>query len=176
MLRMTEEEYFEYLKRTGLPDVIGLTKQHNLAGDAEKGQGHKKRESKYRNKRVYVYDDGMVSTEPLGGHGELIEEFDSVKEYQRCRELRMLEKAGKISNLNTQAVLVIQEKFQSQDGKKYRTITYRADFMYIENGVQVVEDVKGYDSKRKKYLTTQVFDLKWKLLIAKYPDYKFQIY
>lgn len=65
--------------------------------------------------------------------------FDSVKEYQRWGELRILERAGRISNLRRQ---VKYELIPKQEGE--RACNYVADFVYTENGKTVVEDVKGF--------------------------------
>lgn len=59
--------------------------------------------------------------------------FASQKEARRYRELRLLECAGKISDLE------LQVKYALVD-----VIKYVADFRYKENGETVVEDVKGY--------------------------------
>ena len=91
--------------------------------------------------------------------------FDSKKEAKRYKELRMLEKAGKIKDLTLQPVFLLQEGFYYQ-GKAIRQITYRADFEYIENGKRVVEDVKGFK--------TDVYKLKKKLFLKKYPDIVFR--
>lgn len=169
MLRMTEEEYAAYLKRT--------QKQPNMAISSKDNDSDKKhsKKTKYRNHKVYVYSDGYASIEKIPDK-EIIEKFDSVKEYQRCIALRLREKAGEISNLDTQTTLMIQPAFTSKDGKKHRAITYRADFTYIENGEQIVEDVKGYSKSTGKFLTTEAFRLKWKLLQARYPDYTFKLF
>lgn len=106
--------------------------------------------SKYRNKKVQI--DRYV--------------FDSIKEGQRYRELAMLEKAGKISNLELQPKFLLQESFR-KNGKTYRKIEYVADFQYIENGKTIVEDVKG--------IQTDVFKLKHKLFEKKYPDLELRI-
>lgn len=71
-------------------------------------------------------------------------EFDSVKECQRYCELKLMQRAGLISDLQTQ---VSFELIPSQriDGKVIeRPVTYIADFVYQQDGVQVVEDTKGY--------------------------------
>lgn len=78
--------------------------------------------------------------------------FDSKKEGSRYLILRMMELAGLITELETQVVYVLIEK----NGKE-RQLTFRADFRYKENGVLVVEDVKGvktrtYINKRKLML------------------------
>ena len=93
-------------------------------------------------------------------------EFDSKKEGKRYQELKMLEKAGKIKDLKLQPVFLLQEGFYYQ-GKAIRQITYRADFEYVdEKGNRVVEDVKGFK--------TDVYKLKKKLFLKKYPDVIFK--
>lgn len=169
MLHMTEEEYQQFLQRTkGTPQPFPKTTKAAPPGRAKR--------AKYFNKKVYGYEDGYVSTEKSDKHGKLVEQYDSVKEYQRSRELFILLRTGEITDLELQRSLLIQEAFQSADGIKHQAVTYRADFAYRKDGRQIIEDVKGYDEHRKKYLTTQVFDLKWKLLQAKYPEYTFVLY
>ena len=65
--------------------------------------------------------------------------FDSVKEYHRWGVLRLLERAGRISDLKRQ---VSYELIPKQQGE--RACSYVADFTYMENGKLVVEDCKGY--------------------------------
>ena len=95
-------------------------------------------QSKYKNKKTQI--DMYV--------------FDSTKEAKRYRELKLLEMAGEISNLELQPRFLLQESFR-KNGKTYRKIDYVADFKYIENGKTIVEDVKG--------LQTDVFKIKHKL-------------
>ena len=74
-------------------------------------------------------------------HGE---EFDSLKEYVRWRELFMLSLGGQIRNLQRQ---VKYELIPAQyiDGKCVeRSLCYIADFVYEAGGHEVVEDVKGF--------------------------------
>ena len=106
--------------------------------------------NKYRNKKVIV--DGK--------------EFDSKKEGNRYKELRLLERAGEISNLELQPRFLLQDKFK-KNGKTYRKIEYVADFKYIENGKKIVEDVKG--------MQTDVFKLKHKIFEKVYPDLELRI-
>ena len=78
--------------------------------------------------------------------------FDSKKEAHRYYELSILQAAGEISDLQRQ---VTYELIPKQDGE--RACTYKADFVYQENGKTVVEDVKGvrtdaYTIKRKLML------------------------
>lgn len=79
MLRITEKQYREYMQRLGLqPDEVVMSKET-------------KKKPKYRNVKVYVYEDGYVSHEPVQNHGGLADRFDSIKEYNRYRELVLLE-------------------------------------------------------------------------------------
>lgn len=130
---------------------------------------------KYRNVRMYIYSGGIPSSvkDPSLGDVELV--FDSKKEYSRWLELKMLERAGVITSLELQKPLVIQGEVIRKDGQVIRPIVYKADFMYVENGTVIVEDVKGIDSRTGKAITTDVFALKWKLLQALYPDYEFVV-
>ena len=70
---------------------------------------------------------------------------DSVKEANRWCELKLLERAGRISDLRRQVKF---ELIPKQEGE--RAIHYIADFVYIENGRQVVEEVKGFRTKEDK--------------------------
>lgn len=90
--------------------------------------------------------------------------FDSRKEYQRWCELRLLERAGKIRDLQRQVPYVLIPT-QKRKGKVVeRECRYVADFTYLENGELVVEDVKG-DKKGAAYST---FVIKRKLMLEKY--------
>lgn len=71
--------------------------------------------------------------------------FDSKKEFIRWRELRMLERAGKISDLKRQ---VKYELIPKQDGE--RACNYVADFVYCQDGNTVVEDCKGFRTEGYK--------------------------
>lgn len=91
-------------------------------------------------------------------------EFDSQKEADRYCELKLLQRAGQISNLELQkdfelipAQYEYFERYGKQgqrlkDGKKCveNSVKYKADFVYIENGKTVVEDTKGM--KTKEYI------------------------
>lgn len=112
--------------------------------------------SKYNNQRVT--EDGYT--------------FDSKAEWRRYRELKVLVVAGEITDLEIHPVYELQPKF-TRKGKTIRAIKYEADFRYRERGVIVLEDVKG--GRDGKGTRTQVFDLKSKLLIFKYPDIELRI-
>lgn len=99
--------------------------------------------NKYRNKKVK--------------HGNIM--FDSVKEYKRFCELSLLEKAGKITDLQRQVKFVLiptqHERFprySDKTGKRLKDgirtleqeVSYIADFVYKQDGKQIVEDTKGF--------------------------------
>ena len=131
---------------------------------------------KYGNQKVYIYADGYIgNTAAEKSHGKIVMCFDSNKEYYRYLQLTEAEKAGIITALETQKLLLIQEGF-CYNGKSIRPITYKADFAYLRDGKQIIEDVKGKDKHTGLYLTTEVFNLKWKLLKHRYPEYCFEIF
>ena len=70
--------------------------------------------------------------------------FDSVKEYRRFCELRLIERSGAITDLQRQVKFELIPS-QRIGGKVIeRACSYIADFVYIENGKKVVEDTKGF--------------------------------
>ena len=96
--------------------------------------------SKYRNVKVEV---GGVK-------------FHSKKEAKRYGELKMLEKAGLIEELE------LQPKFEIwANGTKI--CSYISDFRYVEYGTTIVEDLKSEATKK-----LPVYRLKIKLLKAIY--------
>lgn len=92
-------------------------------------------------------------------------EFPSKKEGNRYVELKRKQELGEIFDLELQPPFLLQEGFK-RDGKKYRPITYIADFRYVEDGKVIVEDVKGF--KTKEYM------LKKKLLLYKHEGFEFR--
>lgn len=119
---------------------------------------------KYGNRKVTV--DGI--------------EFDSQKEARRYCELKLLQRAGRISELELQREFeLIPAQYETfprygktgkrlQDGKRCieKSCTYKADFAYKENGQLVVEDTKGYrDPASAGYAK---FVIKRKLMLWRY--------
>lgn len=88
--------------------------------------------------------------------------FDSLKEASRYQELKILERASKISNLRLQPKYELLPSFIDNEDNKIRGITWKADFEYIEDGQLITEDVKG--------VWTEVFKLKRKLFLSQYRD------
>lgn len=82
--------------------------------------------TKYRNKRVII--DGIT--------------FDSKKEAARWQSLKLLERAGEITELQRQVVFVL-ERAAVLDGRTKPAIKFIADFVYRKNGKLIVEDAKS---------------------------------
>lgn len=77
------------------------------------------------------------------------ETFDSVKEYRRWCELKLLERAGVITDLKRQVKFELIPS-QKVDGKVVeRAVNYVADFVYLSmvTGRTTVEDTKGFKTK-----------------------------
>lgn len=93
--------------------------------------------------------------------------FDSIKEMERYAELQLLVRAGEIDGLILQPRFLLQEGFTDNDGNKHLPITYVADFQYCKekNYLETVEDTKG--------MKTDVYKIKKKLFLKKYPQYRF---
>ena len=92
--------------------------------------------------------------------------FDSIKEKNRYLELKLLQQYNAISNLELQVKFELQESFKDNIGTTQRAIDYIADFVYIENGDTIIEDVKG-----KK---TDVYQIKKKMFLKKYSKFVFK--
>lgn len=103
--------------------------------DFVSGAGKQPGKNKFNAKRTEV--DGFV--------------FHSKKEAQRYGQLKMLEQTGQISNLKLQVPYPLKVNGAL-------ITTYIADFVYDEDGREVVEDVKG---KR-----TPEYKIKKKLMLA----------
>ena len=83
--------------------------------------------------------------------------FDSQKEARRFRELLLLERAGAITGLQRQVKFELIPSQRIGGKVVERACGYVADFVYMENGQQVVEDAKG--------MRTQEYRLKRKLML-----------
>lgn len=112
-------------------------------------------------------------------------EFQSKKEGRRYSELKLLQRAGQISDLELQKRFeLIPAQFETiETGEYYKvgakkgqpktkqvcieqSLVYIADFVYKENGQTVVEDVKGFrDTSSATYAK---FVIKRKLMLWKY--------
>lgn len=101
--------------------------------------------NKYHNKKI-AYD----------GH-----KFDSKKEANYYNQLKLLQRAGLIRDLELQKTFILQPSFKLNN-KTRRQITYIADFTYVsteDNKIHVI-DVKGFK--------TDVYNVKKKMFEYKY--------
>lgn len=84
--------------------------------------------------------------------------FDSKKEAKRYGELKLLQRAGEISDLELQVPYILIKK-----SKYGRDIKYIADFVYKDkNGKVVVEDNKGVRTdvyKLKRRLMAEIYNI-----------------
>lgn len=86
--------------------------------------------------------------------------FDSAAEYDRWRELLLMQRAGAITGLVRQVRFELIPS-QRVDGKLVeRGVSYIADFAYHRDGELVVEDVKG--------VRTPEYIIKRKLMLARH--------
>lgn len=93
--------------------------------------------------------------------------FDSCLEAKRYTQLKMLEKAGTIKNVQIQPKFRLMNSFK-YNGKTIKAIDYIADFMYEEDGKKIVEDVKGI--RTKEYIIKSKLFIKKYILELKYVD------
>ena len=99
---------------------------------AEIAKAEKRR--KYRNRKIVV--DGQT--------------FDSQKEANRWQELKLMERAGEIYDLQRQVPFIVIPAQKDEKGKTIeRECKYIADFTYKLKGslVRTVEDTKGLRTK-----------------------------
>ena len=109
------------------------------------------KKSKYKSVKTEV--DGII--------------FDSKKEAKRYKELRLLEKEGLVSNLKLQVpyLLCPAQLGADYNGKQItlrREMKYIADFVYKVDGVEVINDAKGYrtkEYKQKKNLMKKIYGI-----------------
>lgn len=87
--------------------------------------------------------------------------FSSKREAARYAELRLLEKAGEISDLELQPKFPIYV-CRRQNGELHQVCVYIADFKYRagKNGLLTIEDAKG--------VRTPTYRLKKKMVEAQY--------
>ena len=74
-------------------------------------------------------------------------EFDSIKECQRYCELKLMQRAGVISDLQMQVKYELIPAQRINGKVVERAVDYIADFVYQQNGETVVEDTKGFRTK-----------------------------
>jgi hypothetical protein len=90
--------------------------------------------------------------------------FDSKKEANRYSELKMMQKAGLISDLELQPKFDLLPKIK-WNNQTLRKRMYIADFLYKQNGKTIVVDAKGFK--------TPMYKFKRHMFLIKYPEYVF---
>ena len=86
--------------------------------------------------------------------------FDSKREAKRYQELKLMERAGVIKDLQRQVRVELVPPFNC-DGKHFRGVYYVVDFTYTDSSGSVIwEDVKG--------MKTSVYLIKRKLVAYRY--------
>jgi hypothetical protein len=139
-----------------MPTKRGRTSQTTKAQVIEQNVeiGKCEGKSKYGNKKVVV--DGIA--------------FHSRKEANRYCELKLLERAKEINDLQLQVKFEINPKFVTEEGVTFNKRVYVADFVYYDRKLKgkVIEDTKGY--------STQEFKRKWRQMQERYrKEYLFLI-
>lgn len=90
--------------------------------------------------------------------------FASMKEGRRFQELRLLERAGEIADLQVQPEFELAPPVVL-NGRKKPSLRYRGDFSYRDRGELIVEDVKSPATacnaafRLKKHLMMSVFGI-----------------
>ena len=90
--------------------------------------------------------------------------FDSKREASHYLRLKMLERSGVITDVKTQVSFVLAPAVVL-DGRRKPELRYRADFVYRENGKQVIVDAKSPHLRKnpvyrnKKHLMATVLGL-----------------
>lgn len=148
-LRLTEEEYNRLFKKRGGSVGTGVPDCPS------------KRQNKYNAKKVLL--DGIL--------------FDSQHEADRYTDLKLMLRAGEITDLKRQVKYVLipakrePDKIGPRGGKIKgkiieRETAYFADFVYkTRDGTEIVEDAKGYREKSyklKRKLMLQVHGIRIK--------------
>lgn len=99
--------------------------------------------------------------------------FDSKREARRYADLKLLERAGDIRNLELQPKFPIvikgeEVRIKSRGySKKGRAVKYIADFAYFRGHERIVEDSKGFDtpvSRLKRALVEHIYNVKIELV------------
>lgn len=111
----------------------------------------RKRKRKYNNVKIVV--DGIT--------------YDSKAEYKCINDLKLKEREGYISNLQIKPKYILLESFKDNQGNTIRQIAYTPEAYYIQNGQEIVLEVKSEPTK------TDAYTIRKKLFLKRYPHIKF---
>jgi hypothetical protein len=123
------------MRQLGTATITGERKVNFDSAVTDSATAKKVRRQKYGNKKCVV--DGIT--------------FDSIREANHYKLLKLRESVGSISDLNLQVrfPLIVNSILIA---------AYVCDFVYVENGRRVVVDVKG--------IKTRIYSVKRKLMMA----------
>lgn len=105
---------------------------------------------------------GAKPTTCIHGH-----KHASKREAVRCVELHILARAGQIDGLEIEPKFTFQVNGKPLKMDNGHAAQYRPDFAYIERGVKVCEDVKGF--------TVRDFPLRAALFRALWPEIELRV-
>lgn len=125
--------------------------KQRLAELEQQSDSAQPKESKYHAKPTEIQLDS----------GETVR-FDSRKEAKRWEELQIMQQMGKIYDLRRQVKYELIPP-QKAEGYSERGVYYIADFVYKQNGREVVEDTKSPITRKNP-----VFVIKRKLMLWRY--------
>lgn len=139
------------MRWTTLPDHLRARVRSEVGGGLEKfAPAPNKPRSKYRNSKEER--DGYL--------------FDSKKEAAYYDYLKLRLRNHEIEEFRIQVPFVLQEGFKAINGVSIRPIVYVADFLVrFPGGKEQVIDVKGF--------RTEVYKIKKKMFLKKYPNHYF---
>jgi Protein of unknown function (DUF1064) len=113
--------------------------------------------------------------------------FDSKSEYELYLKFKEMEEKGEISNLQCKQKfdLVPKRKWWNNVKERWdiiREITYETDFTFERDGQAVVVDCKGWKLKvdkktgkeKHQVYYDEIYKIKKKLFLWKYPDFIFE--
>lgn len=152
MTRMRIEDLPPRMRKQALKQIAEQEKSKKesiVPEEPPKPAGKQSGRSKYKAvKKTVTLPDGTEHT------------FDSAKEARVYDDLLIRLKAKEISNLRLQVQYELLPKQRLTNGKLERNVRYLADFVYEEDGITRVVDVKGY----RKGTAYAVFVIKRKLM------------
>ena len=152
MTRMRIEDLPPRMRKQALKQIAEQEKSKKesiVPEEPPKPAGKQSGRSKYMaTKKTVTLPDGTEHT------------FDSAKEARVYDDLLIRLKAKEITNLRLQVPYELIPKQRLTTGKTERSVKYIADFVYEENGITKVVDVKGY----RRGTAYAVFAIKRKLM------------
>lgn len=107
---------------------------------------------------------GMPKTNKYGSSSLEVDglKFDSIKEANRYVELKYIQMAGDIKDLEVHPRFELLAPFTDCTGDRHKGIFYEADFRYYDKLRKkvVIEDTKGF--------LTEIYKIKRKLFMSRY--------